>query len=60
MIPLRDVIPSRTRPGVTLTVIALNVIVYLFQATLSERTAELFCEIVNRWKECGGWMPDFS
>ena len=21
-----------------------------------ERTAELFCQIVNRWKEMGGWM----
>ncbi len=26
----------------------------------AERTAELFCEIVNRWKESGGWMPDFD
>jgi ribonuclease T len=26
----------------------------------AERTAELFCEIVNRWKESGGWVPDFS
>ena len=26
----------------------------------AERTAELFCDIVNRWKECGGWMPQFS
>lgn len=26
----------------------------------AERTAELFCEIVNRWKESGGWMPDFE
>ncbi len=26
----------------------------------AERTAELFCDIVNRWKECGGWMPDFG
>ena len=26
----------------------------------AERTAELFCEIVNRWKECGGWMPSFG
>ena len=24
------------------------------------RTAELFCEIVNRWKECGGWGPSFG
>jgi ribonuclease T len=26
----------------------------------AERTAELFCEIVNRWKESGGWLPDFN
>ena len=26
----------------------------------AERTAELFCDIVNRWKESGGWMPQFS
>lgn len=26
----------------------------------AERTAELFCDIVNRWKECGGWMPQFD
>ena len=25
-----------------------------------ERTAELFCDIVNRWKESGGWMPAFD
>ena len=26
----------------------------------AERTAELFCDIENRWKECGGWMPSFD
>jgi ribonuclease T len=26
----------------------------------AERTADLFCDIVNRWKECGGWVPDFG
>ncbi|WP_262500945.1 ribonuclease T [Pseudohalioglobus sediminis] len=26
----------------------------------AERTAELFCDIVNRWKESGGWMPHFE
>ena len=26
----------------------------------TERTAELFCDIVNRWKECGGWLPNFQ
>lgn len=26
----------------------------------TERTAELFCDIVNRWKESGGWQPNFA
>jgi len=26
----------------------------------ADRTAELFCDIVNRWKESGGWMPAFD
>jgi membrane associated rhomboid family serine protease len=42
MIPLRDVIPSRTRPGVTIGIIGFNLLVYLFQAALSERTADTF------------------
>ena len=42
MIPLRDVIPSRTRPGVTIGLIALNVLVFLFQATLPGDLAERF------------------
>jgi membrane associated rhomboid family serine protease len=42
MIPIRDVIPSRTTPGVTITLIALNVVVFLFQLLLSERAMEAF------------------
>ena len=38
MIPLRDVIPSRTTPGVTVSLIAVNVAVYLFQLMLTERS----------------------
>jgi ribonuclease T len=26
----------------------------------SERTAMLFCEIVNRWKKLGGWPPELK
>lgn len=36
MIPLRDVIPSRTTPGVTITLIVLNALVYLFGLTLTD------------------------
>ena len=42
MIPLRDVIPSRTTPGVTIGLIAVNVLVYLWQLTLSDRELERF------------------
>ena len=42
MIPLRDVIPSRTTPGVTVTLIILNVMVYIFQLLLSERGQDAF------------------
>lgn len=37
MIPLRDVIPTRTSPSVTLAVIAANVLVFVFQLSLDER-----------------------
>ena len=42
MIPLRDVIPSRTRPGVTITLIVLNVLVFLLQSSLSENGQQAF------------------
>ena len=42
MIPLRDVIPSRTKPGVTITLIVLNVLVFMLQLNLGERAGEAF------------------
>lgn len=42
MIPLRDVIPSRTTPGVTIALVGLNLLVYLFQLMLSERGHDAF------------------
>jgi membrane associated rhomboid family serine protease len=42
VIPLRDVIPSRTRPGVTITLIALNVAIYLFGLFLTDGGREAF------------------
>ena len=42
MIPLRDVIPSRTTPGVTITLIVVNVLVFLFQMSLTERGQDAF------------------
>lgn len=46
MIPLRDVIPSRTFPGVTVALIALNSLVFLYEASLPDRQLTAF---VNRW-----------
>jgi membrane associated rhomboid family serine protease len=42
MIPIRDVIPSRTTPGITIGLIAFNIAVYLFQLMLTERGQEMF------------------
>jgi membrane associated rhomboid family serine protease len=45
MIPLRDVIPSRTTPYVTVTIIALNAVAFLYEQALSERELERFIEV---------------
>ena len=42
MIPLRDVIPSRTTPGVTVTLITLNILIYVFQLMLTDRGQDAF------------------
>ena len=42
MIPLKDVIPSRTRPYVTTTIIIVNALVFLLQLTLSPADVERF------------------
>jgi membrane associated rhomboid family serine protease len=42
MIPLRDVIPSRTKPVITISLIVINVLIFLFQVSLSERGQEAF------------------
>ena len=42
MIPLRDVIPSRTTPGVTITLIVLNVAIYLLQLLLTDHDRDAF------------------
>src|SRR3954449_13175966 len=40
MIPLRDVIPSRTTPFVTIALIALNALVFFYEFSLGERVNE--------------------
>src|SRR5258705_1561402 len=40
MIPLRDIIPSRTTPVVTIALIAINVLVFLFELSLGRGVDE--------------------
>ena len=42
MIPLRDVIPSRTTPYITITIIALNALAWLFELSLPHETLTVF------------------
>jgi membrane associated rhomboid family serine protease len=42
MIPLRDVIPSRTTPFVTTTLIVVNVLVFLYEQSMGQRALEQF------------------
>jgi membrane associated rhomboid family serine protease len=42
MIPLRDVIPSRTFPALVITIISLNTLAFLFELTLTDRQLALF------------------
>ncbi len=44
MFPLSDVIPSRTTPVVTIALIALNALAFLFEVTLSERELQVLVQ----------------
>ena len=45
MIPLRDVIPSRTTPYITVTIILLNALAWLFEISLVPDTLQLFLTV---------------
>jgi membrane associated rhomboid family serine protease len=45
MIPLRDVIPSRTTPYITVTIIALNALAWLFEVSLDPETLNRFLTV---------------
>ena len=47
MFPISDVIPSRTRPVVTMTLIALNTLAFLYQFTLSDSDLQEFVHAVG-------------
>ena len=45
MIPLRDVIPSRTTPYVTITIIVLNALAWFYELSLPERALPAFLTV---------------
>ena len=45
MIPLRDVIPSRTTPYITITIILLNTLTWLFELSLPPDVLQLFLTV---------------
>jgi membrane associated rhomboid family serine protease len=56
MIPLRDVIPSRTRPVVTVSLLALNVLVFVRQAGLGAEATERFISTFGLVPADFSWM----
>jgi membrane associated rhomboid family serine protease len=52
MIPLRDVIPSRTTPYITVTIIVLNALAWLFEVSLDP-------EVLNRFLTAYGVVPAY-
>jgi membrane associated rhomboid family serine protease len=45
MIPLRDVIPSRTTPYITVTIIALNALAWFYEVMMPREQLEVFLQI---------------
>jgi len=67
MIPLRDNIPARRFPIVNITLIALNVLVFLFESLLGPEQLDQFILMAglvptNFWQVGGlsGWFPLFT
>jgi membrane associated rhomboid family serine protease len=56
MFPLADVIPSRTTPFVTVALIALNAIAFLFELTLSEQDLQLLVQSFGVVPAHFSWM----
>ena len=59
MIPLRDVIPSRTTPVVTIALIALNIIVFVYELSLG-RAVDAFTLYYGLIPAAFSWMNVFT
>jgi membrane associated rhomboid family serine protease len=59
LIPLRDIIPSRTTPVVTITLIALNVLVFIYELSLG-RAVEAFTLYYGLVPAAFSWVAVFT
>ena len=59
MIPLRDIIPSRTTPVVTISIIALNVLVFLYELSLG-RAIDAFTLYYGLVPAAFSWLTVFT
>ena len=59
MIPLRDIIPSRTTPFVTIGLIALNIVVFLYELSLG-RAVDAFTLYYGLIPAAFSWMNVFT
>lgn len=59
MIPLRDIIPSRTTPYVTVSLIALNVVVFLYELSLG-RAVDVFTLYYGLVPAAFSWVNVFT
>ncbi|HVB38906.1 MAG TPA: rhomboid family intramembrane serine protease [Vicinamibacterales bacterium] len=60
MIPLRDIVPSRTRPYVTVTIIVLNVAAFLFELSLPPDTRQAFLQAFGVVPAAFTWPTVFT
>ena len=60
MIPLRDVIPSRTTPWMTFLLIALNILVFAGEITLSDEDASAFMMAFGLIPAEFSWVSAFT
>jgi membrane associated rhomboid family serine protease len=56
MFPVADVIPSRTRPAVTIAIIFLNALAFLFELSLSDAELQAFVQTFGVVPAAFSWM----
>ena len=60
MIPLRDVIPSRTTPYVTFALIGVNVVVFVYELSLGDRRLRAFIDAFGLIPASFSWATVFT